>query len=136
MRQQNNLPPAGWSWKERQPSCALRNAIALQSGKTPDTSWPDLEERRANLQKEYDEITSQLWEEYGLTRREAEQSCSRPEDAQQARRPSERGEILHQNARLCQCGGRGRIQGGQHAPPVPLLPDRQMRKPAGTACCT
>ena len=45
-----------------------------------------LEERRANLQKEYDEITSQLWEEYGLTRREAEQSCSRPEDAQQARR--------------------------------------------------
>ncbi len=32
-----------------------------------------LEERKANLQKEYDSIVSQLWEEYQLTRREAEE---------------------------------------------------------------
>ena len=31
-----------------------------------------LEERKGNLQKEYDGIVSQLWEEYQLTRREAE----------------------------------------------------------------
>ena len=31
-----------------------------------------LEERRDNLQKQYDEIVSKLWEEYELTRREAE----------------------------------------------------------------
>ncbi len=31
-----------------------------------------LEERRANLQKQYDEIVSKLWEEYELTKREAE----------------------------------------------------------------
>ena len=33
-----------------------------------------LEERRNNLQKEYDEIISRLWEEYELTRREAEET--------------------------------------------------------------
>ena len=30
-----------------------------------------LEERRGNLQKEYDEITARLWEEYEHTRRSA-----------------------------------------------------------------
>ncbi len=45
-----------------------------------------LEERRGNLQKEYDEITARLWEEYELTRREAEESYRKPDDPQQARR--------------------------------------------------
>lgn len=37
-----------------------------------------LEERKANLQKEYDDIISQLWEEYELTRREAEEQVKTP----------------------------------------------------------
>ncbi len=44
-----------------------------------------LEERRNSLQKEYDEIISHLWEEYELTRREAEQiaePASVPKEAQ------------------------------------------------------
>lgn len=45
-----------------------------------------LEERRGSLQKEYDEITSRLWEEYELTRREAEEQYRKPDDPQQARR--------------------------------------------------
>ena len=45
-----------------------------------------LEERRDSLQKEYDEITSRLWEEYELTRREAEETCQKPDDPQQSRR--------------------------------------------------
>lgn len=45
-----------------------------------------LEERRAGVQKEYDEIISRLWEEYELTRREAEEICSRPQDAAAARK--------------------------------------------------
>lgn len=45
-----------------------------------------LEERRGNLQKEYDEITARLWEEYELTRREAEEAYHKPEDPQQSRR--------------------------------------------------
>ncbi len=35
-----------------------------------------LQERRANLQKEYDGIVAQLWEEYELTRREAEEQAA------------------------------------------------------------
>jgi chromosome segregation protein len=46
-----------------------------------------LEERKANLQKEYDGIVSQLWEEYELTRREAEKQVkSRAADAAQAKK--------------------------------------------------
>lgn len=45
-----------------------------------------LEERRANVQKEYDEIISRLWEEYELTRREAEEICPRLEDVSAAKR--------------------------------------------------
>lgn len=45
-----------------------------------------LEERRANVQKEYDEIISRLWEEYELTRREAEEICPRLEDVATAKR--------------------------------------------------
>ncbi len=36
-----------------------------------------LEERRENLQKQYDDITEKLWDEYELTRREAEK-CAAP----------------------------------------------------------
>ncbi len=39
-----------------------------------------LEERRNNLQKEYDEIISRLWEEYELTRREAEETFEKLAD--------------------------------------------------------
>lgn len=39
-----------------------------------------LEERKAGLQKEYDEIISRLWEEYELTRREAEEIAPPIED--------------------------------------------------------
>ena len=46
-----------------------------------------LEERKANLQKEYNDIISQLWEEYELTRREAEEQVKTPlEDTAQAKK--------------------------------------------------
>lgn len=45
-----------------------------------------LEERKANLQKEYDEIISRLWEEYELTRREAEEIGTPIEDAGKAQK--------------------------------------------------
>ena len=45
-----------------------------------------LEERKAALQKEYDEIISRLWEEYELTRREAEETGERVEDVPKAQR--------------------------------------------------
>lgn len=45
-----------------------------------------LEERKANLQKEYDEIISRLWEEYELTRREAEETGAKIENPAQAQK--------------------------------------------------
>lgn len=45
-----------------------------------------LEERKMNLQKQYDDIISKLWEEYELTRREAEQTVKPLEDVAQARK--------------------------------------------------
>ena len=45
-----------------------------------------LTERKNNLQKEYDTIISSLWEEYELTRREAEQLARIPENPNAARR--------------------------------------------------
>lgn len=45
-----------------------------------------LEERKANLQKQYDDIISKLWEEYELTRREAEQTVKPFDDAAAARK--------------------------------------------------
>lgn len=45
-----------------------------------------LEERKINLQKEYDTIISKLWEEYELTRREAEQTAIPIEDAPKAQK--------------------------------------------------
>lgn len=46
-----------------------------------------LEEQKANLQKEYDDIIAKLWEEYELTRREAEeQTGGKIKDAAKARR--------------------------------------------------
>lgn len=45
-----------------------------------------LEERKMNLQKQYDDIISKLWEEYELTRREAEQTVKPLDDAAQARK--------------------------------------------------
>lgn len=45
-----------------------------------------LEERRVNLQKQYDEIVGKLWEEYELTKREAEQTAIEIEDSGKAQR--------------------------------------------------
>ena len=45
-----------------------------------------LEERRDGLQKEYDEIIRRLWEEYSLTRREAESEASPIEDVPASQR--------------------------------------------------
>ena len=45
-----------------------------------------LEERKINLQKEYDTIISKLWEEYELTRREAEKSAIEIEDSAAAQK--------------------------------------------------
>lgn len=45
-----------------------------------------LEERRLNLQKKYDDIISKLWEEYELTKREAETVAAPIEDTGKAER--------------------------------------------------
>ena len=45
-----------------------------------------LEERKINLQKEYDTIISKLWEEYELTRREAEKVAVEIEDQDKAKK--------------------------------------------------
>ncbi len=45
-----------------------------------------LEERKNNLQKEYDEIIKKLWEEYELTRREAESVAAEIEEVGKAQR--------------------------------------------------
>ena len=45
-----------------------------------------LEERRAGLQKNYDDITAKLWEEYELTKREAEKAAAPIEDQGKAQR--------------------------------------------------
>ena len=43
-----------------------------------------LEERKINLQKQYDDIISKLWEEYELTKREAEENAIEIEDSAKA----------------------------------------------------
>lgn len=45
-----------------------------------------LEERRVSLQKQYDEIVGKLWEEYELTKREAENAAVEIPDAAKAQR--------------------------------------------------
>ena len=45
-----------------------------------------LEERKINIQKQYDDIISKLWEEYELTRREAEDYAVEIDDSKQAQR--------------------------------------------------
>ena len=45
-----------------------------------------LEERKINIQKQYDDIISKLWEEYELTRREAENCAVEIDDSKQAQR--------------------------------------------------
>lgn len=44
-----------------------------------------LEERKANLQKQFDDIIAKLWEEYELTRREAEEQAVEIENLTEAR---------------------------------------------------
>lgn len=43
-----------------------------------------LEERKINIQKQYDDIISKLWEEYELTKREAEETAIEIEDSSKA----------------------------------------------------
>ena len=45
-----------------------------------------LEERKINLQKQYDEIIAKLWDEYELTRREAQMSVKPLDDVSSARK--------------------------------------------------
>lgn len=45
-----------------------------------------LEERRVNLQKQYDDTVNKLWEEYNLTRREAEETAVEIDDPSKAQR--------------------------------------------------
>lgn len=45
-----------------------------------------LEERKINIQKQYDEIISKLWEEYELTKREAEEVAVEIDDSSKAQR--------------------------------------------------
>lgn len=45
-----------------------------------------LEERKINLQKQYDDITAKLWEEYELTRRQAEESALEIQDLSAAQK--------------------------------------------------
>ncbi len=77
LRMEYEKQTAGLRQQEKEKS-AQREAVGHEVAR--------LEERRGSLQKEYDEITARLWEEYELTRREAEETCQRPEDPQQSRR--------------------------------------------------
>ncbi len=45
-----------------------------------------LEERKINIQKQYDDIISKLWDEYELTKREAEETAIEIEDTPKAQR--------------------------------------------------
>lgn len=45
-----------------------------------------LEERKINIQKQYDDIISKLWEEYELTKREAEETAIEIEDSTKAQK--------------------------------------------------
>lgn len=45
-----------------------------------------LEERKINIQKQYDDIISKLWEEYELTKREAEETAIEIEDSAKAQK--------------------------------------------------
>ena len=45
-----------------------------------------LEERKINIQKQYDDIIAKLWEEYELTRREAEECAVEIDDSKQAQK--------------------------------------------------
>lgn len=50
------------------------------------TELARLNERRSNLQKSYDDTLEKLWQEYELTRREAEQQAAKIEDQGKAQR--------------------------------------------------
>lgn len=71
-----------------------------------------LQERSDSLQKEYDQIISKLWEEYELTRREAEEEA-RPHRGF-GRRPAPPGgfEEPHQGPGRGERGRRGGVPGG------------------------
>lgn len=71
-----------------QQSLALRNQEREQSHTRENLAREiaRLEERKAGVQKEYDEIIRRLWEDYTLTRREAEQIAVPAQDTAKAQR--------------------------------------------------
>ncbi|WP_411655309.1 hypothetical protein [Anaeromassilibacillus sp. SJQ-1] len=71
-----------------------------------------LEERKASLQKEYDEIISRLWEEYELTRREAEEIAGPIDDEGQAQKRLNELKGKIKSLGIRQCSGCGRVQRG------------------------
>ena len=70
-----------------------------------------LQERSDSLQKEYDQIISKLWEEYELTRREAEEEA-RPIEDLAAAQPPGGFEEPHQGPGRGERGRRGGVPGG------------------------
>ena len=63
---------------------AERDALARRESAAGELAR--LQEREGNLQKEYDGLTNRLWEEYELTRREAEEVAAEIDDLQKAQR--------------------------------------------------
>ena len=49
-------------------------------------NFQDLKERKINLQNQYDNIISKLWEEYELTKREAEEQAIEIPDSNAAQK--------------------------------------------------
>ena len=71
-----------------QTSVALRNQEKEASAQKEaiGRELSRLEERKLSLQRQYDEIIEQLWNEYELTRREAEEEAQPVEDQEQSTR--------------------------------------------------
>ena len=74
---------------EKIPAQILGTAVEIRTIERDKTSEREtsgrelarLEERKINIQKQYDDIISKLWEEYELTRREAEDCAVEIDDS-------------------------------------------------------
>ena len=74
------------SLKNAVPKSELLSVIKTSERETSGRELARLEERKINIQKQYDDIISKLWEEYELTRREAEDCAVEIDDSKQAQR--------------------------------------------------
>ncbi len=78
----------------KQRECLEKRSVEIRSLERDKTTEREtsgrelarLEERKINIQKQYDDIISKLWEEYELTKREAEQSAIEIDNASQAQK--------------------------------------------------